>query len=238
MPIDDKHEQYTIAIYFVTTTLSTCGFGDIYAMPGDGTESLVIFFLQFVGMLFYSMTIQKVQRFMLKEEHMPSEHANSMVERVENLIVKVGRDLPNERKISEVVINEWKTLTNAYFSHSPNAFLIEDENYKLMSEPMRTRLIKKNLMIKFQEKHDVFFMDPEFGFKADDKLVARVIACLQYEHIKPKKSILSINVVSPGIYFIQEGQVEIFSHDQDMPLLVFDSGSYFGDSSFIFKIRN
>ena len=68
VPIDDSQQQYIIAIYFVTTTLSTCGFGDIYAMPRDGTESAVILFLQFVGMLFYSMTIQKVQSFMLTDE--------------------------------------------------------------------------------------------------------------------------------------------------------------------------
>lgn len=103
---------------------------------------------------------------------------------------------------------------------------------------MRTRLVKKNLMSKFQERQDVFFTDPEFGFKADDKLITRVISCLQYEHIKPNESILSINVVGTGIYFIQEGKVEVFSRDQELPLLMFDAGSYFGDSSFIFKIRN
>jgi len=28
---NDFHQQYIVAIYFVTTTLSTCGFGDISA---------------------------------------------------------------------------------------------------------------------------------------------------------------------------------------------------------------
>ena len=53
----NQTEQYVIALYFVTTTLTTCGFGDIYATKGDPVEAGVIFFLQFVGMLFYSMTI-------------------------------------------------------------------------------------------------------------------------------------------------------------------------------------
>lgn len=43
---------------------------------------------------------------------------------------------------------------------------------------MRKKIVKDNLMIEFQEKQDVFFMDPEFGFKADHKLITRVIACL------------------------------------------------------------
>lgn len=49
--------MYIISLYFVTTTLTTCGFGDIYATQGDWVEAGMLFILQFVGMLFYSMTI-------------------------------------------------------------------------------------------------------------------------------------------------------------------------------------
>lgn len=52
-----------------------------------------------------------------------------------------------DRKIPGDVINEWKTLTNLYFTYSPCAFLIENQNYHVISEHMRTRLVKKNLMI-------------------------------------------------------------------------------------------
>ena len=55
--INDFVDQYINAMYFVTTTLSTCGFGDISATPGSAIESAVILVLQFVGMLFYSMSI-------------------------------------------------------------------------------------------------------------------------------------------------------------------------------------
>ena len=84
-------QQYIIAIYFVTTTLSTCGFGDIFATRGDAIEALVILLFQFVGMLFYSQTIEKVQSFMTTDVISPGDYANHMVEVVENLIVKVGR---------------------------------------------------------------------------------------------------------------------------------------------------
>jgi hypothetical protein len=67
--------------------LSSCGFGDHYATPGDGVESLCILILQFVGMLFYSTTIDKVQSFMEFEEADAGEYANNMVEEIENLIV-------------------------------------------------------------------------------------------------------------------------------------------------------
>jgi len=89
--IEDFEDQYINAMYFVTTTLSTCGFGDISASSGSAIESGVILFLQFVGMLFYSMTIQKVQSFIISDQILSSEYANFMVEILENLIVKIGR---------------------------------------------------------------------------------------------------------------------------------------------------
>jgi len=57
VPQDDHKMQYIVAIYFVTTTLSTCGFGDIYPTNRDTTETFVVLVLQFIGMLFYSLTI-------------------------------------------------------------------------------------------------------------------------------------------------------------------------------------
>ena len=41
----DYKNQYIVAIYFVTTTLSTCGFGDISATRGNLLESLAILLL-------------------------------------------------------------------------------------------------------------------------------------------------------------------------------------------------
>ena len=81
-------------------------------------------------------------------------------------------------------------------------------------------------------------MDPEFGFKADDKLITRCIACLQLEHCRVEETILGINEISTGIYFIQEGNIEVWAKNQNDSILRFESGTYIGDSSYIFKIRN
>lgn len=57
---DNYIEMYNVALYFVTTTLSTCGFGDIYATHQDVVENMFVLILQFVGLLFYSYTINEV----------------------------------------------------------------------------------------------------------------------------------------------------------------------------------
>jgi MFS superfamily sulfate permease-like transporter len=81
--------------------VSTCGFGDISATIGDDTEALYILLLQFVGMLFYSMTIQNVQSIIIGKGSNISagEFANQMVEVVENLIVKAESQLPHDSTI-------------------------------------------------------------------------------------------------------------------------------------------
>lgn len=42
IPIDDLHAQYITSLYFVTTTVTTCGFGDFYAVHYDDIEVLSV----------------------------------------------------------------------------------------------------------------------------------------------------------------------------------------------------
>ena len=52
---------------------------------------------------------------MVTAEISPGEYANFMVEEAENLIVKVGRQLPEGMKIPGEVIRDWRTYTLFYF---------------------------------------------------------------------------------------------------------------------------
>ena len=138
---DEYKKQYIAAIYFVTTTVSTCGFGDISATKRDGAESATILMLQFIGMLFYSMTVQKVQSYLSSDKIPAQEFANHMVEMIDNLIVKVGRQLPTDRKIPGKDILKWKHYTYKYFSESPNAFLAENEYYQDLPSNLKKNLV-------------------------------------------------------------------------------------------------
>ena len=47
-----------------------------------------------------------------------------------------------------------------------------------------------------------------------------------------------LNQVATAFYFIFEGQVEVSYKENDDVLLLYENGSYFGDTSLIFGIRN
>ena len=51
-------------------------------------------------------------------------------------------------------------------------------------------------MMEFQERFDVFFLDPEFGFKADDLLITKVVSSLEYVHPAENEPILRLNEVA------------------------------------------
>ena len=65
-----------------------------------------------------------------------------------------------------------------YFQTSPNAFLMQEPHYQTMSQNMRVKMMKGNMLLKFQDKFDTFWNDPEFNFRADDKLITMICASL------------------------------------------------------------
>lgn len=64
------------------------------------------------------------------------------------------------------------------------------------------------------------------------------MASLAYHHVEHGQTIMSLNQVSNAIYFIQQGQIEVSYKDDDRILLLFENGSYIGDTSLIYGIRN
>lgn len=66
-----------------------------------------------------------------------------MVEVVEYLIIRVGKQLPAEEvQIPGDVINQWKIHTLRYFQMSPDAFLQLNEFYQLLSSNMKVKVVK------------------------------------------------------------------------------------------------
>ena len=105
---------------------------------------------------------------------------------------------------------------------------------------MKVDLIKGILMKDFQKTFDMIFIDKEFGFKADDKLISMVLASLEYEHIYDdgRDSLVPHGLISRGITFIQKGHIVVSYKSMKDPLINLKSGSYFGEISYIFKLVN
>jgi cytochrome c biogenesis protein CcdA len=88
---ESYYDQYVTSFYFVTTTISTAGFGDISATSKDNVECFAFSILIFIGLLFYSYAVQNFQALIVEENVNSENYAFHMRELIENIIVKLGR---------------------------------------------------------------------------------------------------------------------------------------------------
>ena len=66
-----------------------------------------------------------------------------------------------------------------------------------------------------------------------------VSAGLTYQYyFDEENSIISLDEISPALHFIVEGSVDMYYKHHDCPLVTLENGSYFGDISCIFRIKN
>lgn len=112
---------------------------------------------------------------------------------------------------------------------------------------MKAKIIHGNLLTNWQMKFHILFHEPEFGFKADEKLIAYILSSLQLEqtfsnhshdHHEHCHSIIPLNVISNALYFIDKGEVHVYHQESKHMLVTYEEGSYFGDISYLFKARN
>ena len=97
---------------------------------------------------------------------------------------------------------------------------------------MRVKVVKENMLPKFQDKFDTLWNDPEFNFRGDYKLITMICASIQYESFLDKSQpILPMNVLCKSILLIQEGRVDMYYKNCENPLLIYEDGSYFGEIS-------
>ena len=81
------------------------------------------------------------------------------------------------------------------------------------------------------------FHESDLNFQADDKLITLFLSSLKFEY-NFGDVICNLGSVSPTIFFIYEGQIEVILKDKESPFLILDSGCYFGDISFLFELNN
>ena len=107
-----------------------------------------------------------------------------------------------------------------------------------MPSNLQKSLIHENLLNDFQQRFEVLFKDPEFDFKADRYLMTQIVASLTYEHFEMGENMLPLNEITEQIFFVHDAEVTVAYKTWPHQLLLFEQGSYFGDTSYLFKIIN
>lgn len=94
------------------------------------------------------------------------------------------------------------------------------------------------ILPQFLRKFDYLFKEPDIKFDADLKMVAMMMSSLKLEPFHLNDGcILNLDQITTGIYFIDKGVVSVRYQNSDI-ICKLDDGSYFGEISYLFQVRN
>lgn len=202
-------ELYILSIYYVFTTLTTVGYGDIAASSIN--ERVFAIILMGFGVGFYSYTISNLSTIM---ENMDIRSAN-LKTRLTTLheFAKdsgLSRDLKN--KIKRHIMHNHEQNVYSWFSH--------DSLLKELPASLRTE-ISLHMYKKIVEKVS-FFQDKDPGF------ISYIVPTLKHISFKSGELMFTEGDYSDEVYFIVNGRVNLKASN-NVTFKTYVQGSYFGE---------
>jgi len=206
-------ELYILSVYYVFTTLTTVGYGDIAARTLN--ERVFAIILMGFGVGFYSYTISNLSTIM---ENMDIRSAN-LKTRLSTLheFVKdsnIPRDLKG--KIKRHILHNHEQNVYSWFSH--------DSLLKELPASLRTE-ISLHMHKKIVEKV-VFFQDKDPGF------ISYIVPTLKHITFKSEELMFAEGEYADEVYFLVTGRVNLKASN-GIAFKTYVQGSYFGESEIL-----
>ena len=219
---------YFTACYFVTTSITTIGYGDIYG--NTETEKLFIIFLLFAGILIFTI-IQQRTRSLIKEPTMKKMSQQAYDDAIDFLF-RIDDPCPEAIADSfyEALAN-YKTREcekSTWMAFSNNRF------FKMLPPRLQEQLVTTTL-----EKHldllNFFFVDHDTGYSTSKAFIRRMITNLQYSAFKFGEPVIKQGFSACGVLFIQTHGLTVLGCKESVRLLDFFENSFIGEFEVIFK---
>jgi hypothetical protein len=209
-------DNYIRAFYWVVTTLTSVGYGDI--VPVGNLEMLFTVFLQLIGVGILALLVGVVVGIFTKRN--PAEQR--FVENMEKLRALIHyHEIPTdlEKRISDYFTYEWKQK------------LGYDESDLLDSLPFGLR---NDLQLEFKKraiKHIPIFAG------VDENFVREIAQYLSPMILTPEDYLFHVGDVAKSMFFIQRGKINVLSEDESKQLTILNAGDFVGEVA-LFKKSN
>ncbi|KAL4497341.1 hypothetical protein ABPG72_011276 [Tetrahymena utriculariae] len=221
--------QYVTSIYWAITTMVTVGYGDI--VPKNLEERLFVIFVMLMACGIFAYTMNTMGSVLSQIESFSSEYKKE--------IQQVNIYLDNKKIKLELKIRIRKYLEYIYESKQKNQ--IDETNlFSKLSSSLRNELIHQ---INEKIINDCHLFSKLFNQQNLEQFLFQISINLLEKITIPEETI--INQEESGvdddqsIYFIQDGEVEIFyQHSNSKTILKkLGAGSYFGEISFFTNLQ-
>mmetsp|Transcript_14633 Transcript_14633/g.14266 ORF Transcript_14633/g.14266 Transcript_14633/m.14266 type:complete len:237 (+) Transcript_14633:793-1503(+) len=171
---DDNLNIYVNAIYFVTATSTTVGYGDFF--PLNSREKTFGIFLEFLGIIIFSVITSRILS--LTKEKTIKDEIEEQEARIKNFLYQFDN-------ICDINFNDHLYDSTIEFIKDNYEFgvisLLKGKEYYPILTPQQKRQLMRALLYKIQEQFKYFFNDFHSQIFADPDCIRKMIFCLEFQ---------------------------------------------------------
>lgn len=229
---DLRFDTYITGVYFITTTITTIGYGDWLAHTNS--EYAFVMLLELLGLALFSYILGTFQT--IQNHQSAIKIIEAKKEEITNFLIDVNKANKKVELPYEIFYDTEKYLDILY-SHQVKYIMNMDGFYDELIPACRNQIAfewLKNEYIKFK----FFFYDPILNFQAPDKFINDWLINFEPFVFMPDRTIISRTEYMDYVYFVVDGIVLIKDYANKNPVIVLEQGDYFGDYQAIFETRS
>lgn len=201
-------DNYVRALYWIITTLTSVGYGDI--VPNGNSEMLFAILLQLVGVGGLAFLIGNVVGIFTKKNPADKRFIENM-EKLRSLIHYHDIPMDLEKRISDYFTYEWKQK------------LGYDENELLESLPFG---LSNELHLEFRK--NAIKNIPIFA-GANESFLREIAHHLKLLILTPGDYLFRSGDEAISMFFVQKGKLEVLSRDEKRQITVLKEGDFMGE---------
>jgi hypothetical protein len=204
--LDDKENYFSyllICFYYILTTLTTTGFGDI--VPYTTNERFIATLMMLLGVLYFSflMSVLYKEIKIIGEDNQTLEAQKLILD-----LKKFNVDKLNEgisKKVNKKILNDIIFANK----HSRYEKVSKKENFDILPKKIKYKLSE----FLWKDIYNQFYIYFELNIKSNfTKLLFKFAENFQFKLYQPKEILYSINNTVEEINIIQSGYIDIINY--------------------------
>jgi hypothetical protein len=228
---DNYYIAYPTAVYFITTTFTTVGYGDY--TPNETFEIFLVMVLELIGLAFFSYFLGTLAS--IKTQKSAYTIISKKKKEFETFLLSVSRSRPNDlphELFSESLFNVGTNYEyNIKFVFSLFTFFDE-------LPPKIKKILVVYHLKEFYVHFKHFFWNKDLGFQADDRFITDFFINTDLHVYLPGKTIIERGEQLDHVYLIAVGDVHVLNHKEGDVISILPTYCSFGDYQIFLDARS